>query len=295
MTAQTPSPFIWSPPYQPPSLAYNTLACCVAAPFVTVAYYPARDYAKSYGALEGSSLRYFVTSRWRGMLTAPEIPLLVSLPPAATLITFLAVDQWTGSAVLPSVACGIVSGTTKQFVRKYSVNIGKRRNFHGEFAYKNPWSCLKTVTKERGMGYWLQGSMANSLLHTMWFGAALRSMRWQMVSREQRSFYEDVFIALRTVTLWSVVTAPLRNGVMDVTRIVSSTASGGAGGYLRAGGPEFWKNEVALCLDSARRFQRIAMSDGFFAMFRGTGLLFFKTNVPFALTFATYRLFGGGF
>lgn len=297
--AQQQAGFVWSPTYHPPGNGRNLFAALTAAPIVTVFYYPARDLAKGYGGLGDVSMRYFVTSRWRGMVTAPEIPLLVSLSPAATLFTFVtvnrAMDHSSALAIVPALACGLTGGVAKQFVRKYSVNIGRRKNFHGEFLFRNPLHCLRTVTAERGIGYWAQGGFASALLHAAWYGSTMHALQWQLVTREQRSFFEDAFIALRSITFWSIVTAPLRNGVNDITRNVAHSAAAGGSGYIQLLGREFLRGELSIAADSMQRMQRIARSDGFFALFRGTGMVFFKANVPFALTFATYRLLGGGF
>merc|ERR1712023_256935 len=100
------------------------------------------------------------------------------------------VERLTWSSVLPVFACGIAGATTKEAVRKYSLNIGARKNFHGDYIHKGPLECIKNVTRERGPGYWIQGFGALSVVNSFWFGASLRSMKWQL-PKKQRSFWED--------------------------------------------------------------------------------------------------------
>ena len=270
------------------SFAYNAAVAAVTAPLVTVAYYPARDAAKVYGQLD-SSVQHFFVSRWRGMATAPEIPLFVSLPLTATLLSYVATERLTGSSVLPSVVCGLVGGTARVAMRTYSTNIGRRRSFHGEYRFKSPMDCLRGLTAERGVGVWTQGCLATGFVHTIWYGGALRSIKWQVPQR-QRSFFEDIFIATRTMTFWGVVTAPLRNATNLIVRnqIVEGT-------HRLSLGPEYAKNELSLLVRSAQMVHHIGMTDGLQALFRGSMMLVFKTNLHFGIFFATYRFLGGSF
>lgn len=270
------------------SFLYNCTSAAVASPLATIVYYPARDFAKLYGQIDCSPL-HFILSRYKGMVTAPEIPFLVSLPYTATLLSYQLVERLTWSSVLPVFGCGIAGAVTKEAVRKYSVNIGARKNFHGDYLHKGPLQCIANVTKERGPAYWIQGFGALSVVNSLWFGAGLRSVKWQL-PKKQRSFSEDTFIVARTMTFWGFFTAPLRNGTYQVVRNL------GVDGSRRiVFGSEFWKREVHHIGDSLRAMHRIGMGQGLGGMFRGSFMLVFKTNIPFGLFFATYRAFGGTF
>lgn len=278
------------PDYVPYKTSFlrNIVTATVTSPIVTIAYYPLRDYAKLYGAMDANAQHFFL-SRWRGMVTAPEIPLLVSLPYTATFLTYQATERLTWSSVLPVITCGIAGGLTKEAVRKYSVNIGAKKNFHGDNLYKSPMHCISTVTRERGPGYWIQGFSALSIVNALWFGASLRSVKWQ-IPRQQRSFWEDAFIVARTLTFWGLFTTPLRNGTYQVVRNL------GVDGARRITlGSDFWRREIMHVGDSLRAVHRIGMTQGLAGMFRGSFMLMFKTNIPFGFFFATYRLFGGSF
>lgn len=270
------------------SFLRNAVTASVASPAVTILYYPVRDYCKLFGAMD-TNPQYFFLSRYRGMVTAPEIPLLVSLPYTATFLTYQAVERLTWSSVLPVFACGIAGAVTKEAVRRYSVNIGAKKNFHGDTLYKSPLHCIQTVTRDRGPGYWVQGFGALSIVNSLWFGAGLRSVKWQ-IPKQQRSFWEDAFIVARTLTFWGLVTTPLRNGTYQIVRNL-----GVDGTHRIALGSDFWRRELAHIGDSLRAVHRIGMTQGLSGMFRGSVMLVFKTNIPFGFFFATYRLFGGTF
>jgi hypothetical protein len=210
------------------------------------------------------------------MATNPLQPALLAVP-------------WTLLyGLCDATAAGAVTGgfgfaVAKLFVRRLASRMSTP---HGRgFMYSTVADCLVRSTRQFGVYSWFAGLCATSLTSITWHGLALQRL-CDRRTQPRGGFADDVITASAVHGGLTLLTTPLRNmfrsGLADVER---------SGGVKTIS--EFLSGERAVFLEAAGVATHALRHQHFRFFLEGGIRTLFKTSVPFGVTFAMFRSFGG--
>ena len=248
----------------------------------TVLMYPLRDLVKHHTLQSvGGALRpEFFRQRWRGMLQHPSQPLLIALPWGA----LYAVGSTTTSSPLFFGLGAALFAAGKLFVRNTAVRMSMTNRRRDAALFPSYSQCWIEGTKRFGVFSWVAGWSPVFAVSILWHALALH----QLAGAESapRSFAGDALVAFRVHFFLGLLTQPLRN----VTRSAMPRAAAHTVPTLRS----FYSGEVALWREAIGVLRSVPRSDvGPRFLVHGAVRDALKGSLPFALTYATFRLLGG--
>ncbi|KAG5490896.1 hypothetical protein JIQ42_00781 [Leishmania sp. Namibia] len=252
--------------------------------FTIFALYPYRDFVKTVDVRHlprAKDLGYYSAKRYRGMLGSPSQPMMLAAPHAALYFGYVFAAGGAAGGLLG----GFLLGYTKTFVRTvaHRMNDGDSRYRKlGQRGYSGLLDCIMLSMKHYGVLSFFPGALAASAVGVLWYGISLAVLQ----QTHSRSFGEDLWNAFRIHALLTFLTAPVRNTMRSSTYY--SERSGGV--YALR---DYVAAEVAVFREAAGVFRSSAREEGLRFFFDGVLRTTLKSSVPFALTYAFFKVMGG--
>jgi hypothetical protein len=246
--------------------------------------YPYRDFVKTFGLQrlpKAGDIGDFCLKRYKGMLSSPSQPLLLGTPQAALYLGYVIGAGSASGAVLG----GFFFGYTKIFVRTVAHRMnggGLRYNKLEQRGYSGMLDCITFSAKHFGVLSFFPGSLAASIVGTLWYGISLAVLQQTYSS----SFGGDFWNAFRIHALMTFLTAPVRNTMRSAT--YHNERSGGVRSFR-----EYVAAETAVFRETSGIFRTMAQEEGLRFFFQGAVRTTFKSSVPFAVTYALFKAIGG--
>jgi hypothetical protein len=252
----------------------------------TVALYPYRDYVGLVTSRDPFPVKdpvSFMTSRYKGMLANPSIPVMIAVPMSATYTTFVAVHMLTGSNGVAGVFAGTSHALTKRAVKVFSNRMGEQSHRGPE--YKTPMDAIRVGTQRRGIYAWIGGSTPMIAPHILWYGVPLMTLSHRRRYSRKSSFGGDVYDAFKIHAFCSVLSAPFRNLFRSVLHRTDYTSL--------VTFQDFVSHEKSLYHEAYVVGSRMLREAGPMYFFQGNLKTVFRTSLPWAVSFALYRKMSG--
>ncbi|CCW68799.1 unnamed protein product [Phytomonas sp. Hart1] len=263
--------------------AFLTGAIAYLANLVVVfGLYPYRDYIKGFDAARRTvpNPSRFCMYRYWGMMKNPSQPLLLAAPQGLLYFGYALGSGGSTGAILG----GIFSGYAKVFVSTIArrMSVSSRYNRLDRLTYSSFLNCVISSSRHYGVLSFFMGGLATSFIAVLWHGVSLAVLS-QM---PRNGMLESTWDAFRIHSLLTFLSNPVRNTFR------SSLAS-----RERAGGVQCLRNyaagEAAIFREAGGVFLTMWRTKGVSFFLNGVLLTTFKTSVPFAITYGTFRFFGG--
>ena len=261
----------------------NAFACNYG---VTILYYPMRDWVKGSGFTYQQKVNFkYLSVRYQGMIFNPSFPTLLSVPMACMVQSYHWVLAATGSTFVSAQIGALMFSVAKVMVATYARRIGSStQGMKAKPLYNNMAECLRASTARYGVWSWLAGGSVVISANALWYGMTLYQLaRVQPIV--QQGFTEDFFISWQTHAMWAFVSAPIRNGWRTARAVTDRTP-------LRSWS-DFVAHEKGVFTEGKNVVNSMVKEQGPIYLVRGTLRTWMKTSLPFALTYSSYRLFGG--
>lgn len=260
----------------------TTLEAFAAQAITVFVFYPYRDFIK-HSQLNGvvQPDAHFFFSRYRGMALHPSQPLILSLPTTLLFGTYRAVVDATHSVTLAAVLGASAGSVVKQLTAIQARRMGQQKSFLHGAAYSSMVDCLRRSTALLGVYSWFAGFSAVWAAQVVWLSVAVLSLC--RLPRQQVSFSEDMYFAVRAHCFGAFLSAPIRNALRGSQAHARRLDSLAAWASHEKGS---WKEALAVS-------GRMMKDQGPRYFFRGTPKVVLMTTVPWSFMFATFRAFGG--
>lgn len=260
------------------ALAYASGLCTVFG------LYPYRDFVKTANVRHLPSFKdfgEFCAERYRGMLKNPAQPLLLATPQSGLYFGYVL----GGGSIPGAIVGGFFFGYLKIFVRTVAFRMsreGGRYNKLHHKGYSGVVDCVTSSARHYGIWSFFPGAFAVSLISVLWHGISLAVLQ----QNYNTSFGSNFWDAFRIHALMTFLTSPLRNTFRSATY-----------GLERAGGVHhirtYIASEVSVFNEAGGVFYAMARSEGLRFFMNGSLRTTLKTSVPFAVSYAIFRSFGG--
>lgn len=264
-----------------PHLMTAFAASLVASCSTTIALYPYRDFVKHFSSSSPTVNLHstFAVSRWRGMLTNPSQPLLLSSP----WVALLTLHSVSAGGLPGALIAGMGFASMKVFMNTVGRRMSATRNRHGDLLYPSLGAALTKSTAQYGLWSWFAGWTATAMIATLWHGAALSSLRgtrWR-----KTSWIEDAWYGFRMSSFFMFISTPVRNSFRSA--LYSVERSGGVHSFSS------WVQGEKAIFQEAAGVARSTFHLGLSFWFGGSFQTMFKTCLPFGIMYANYRLLVG--
>lgn len=263
------------------SIANGTIAY-VSGLLTVFGLYPYRDFVKHFRPRQVSKMdvKEFCVSRYRGMATNPSQPMLIAAPHGLLYGGYV----FGGGGVTGALVGGFCAGYGKTFVGTVARRMtgGSRYDPLHRHSYKSLLDCLVESRRHFGTLSFFSGGLAASMIAVLWHGVSLAVLQ----QNTDRGFFTNWWDAFRIHTLMTFLTAPVRNGFKSA--LSSRERSGGVRGLQ-----SYVAGEAAVFREASGVMRSMAQTEGLSFFFHGVIRSTFKTSVPFGLTYALFKAFGG--
>ncbi|KPI86628.1 hypothetical protein ABL78_4306 [Leptomonas seymouri] len=148
--------------------------------------------------------------------------------------------------------------------------------------YSGVLDCITSSAKHFGMLSFFPGALAASIIGVLWYGVSLAVLQ----QTYSNSFGEDFWNAFRIHALMTFLTSPVRNSLRSAMHY--SERSGGLRSFR-----EYVAAETAVFREAGSIFRTAARDEGLRFFLHGVVRTVFKSSVPFAVTYALFKMIGG--